>query len=223
MKLLFLIVIALVISGCVYFFTSQRFSKSKKDKKFNWRSGSIASAVFVCLLVIIVYGAYSSEHQPDMQCRSIHTSTSQPPESLITANDYYSQGNYDYDIGNCTKAVNDYTKALLINPNFSQAYNNRAYTNMRLGNYQAALPDLDKAIALNPKYFQALMNRGDIHNFYYQIDRKSAIADYERVAAIAGPSRSKTSVCGHLLLAKDNGWTLRAYLDFFTGAFARCG
>ena len=70
---------------------------------------------------------------------------------------------------------------------------------MRLRNYSAALPDLNKALVLNPNYIQALMNRGDIHNYYYAIDRRSAIADYEKVIALGGTRG--TSVCGHLFMA----------------------
>jgi hypothetical protein len=42
------------------------------------------------------------------------------------------------------------------------------------GKYADALPALDRAIALRPTYVNALMNRGDIYNFYYQIDRARA-------------------------------------------------
>jgi tetratricopeptide (TPR) repeat protein len=56
----------------------------------------------------------------------------------------------------------------------AEAYNNRAYTYMTIRDYADALPDLDQATALRPTYVNALMNRGDIYNFYYQIDRARA-------------------------------------------------
>lgn len=224
MKLLFLIVVASLISGVAYVATAiSTKSKGKKRKKSNWIPLTIASSVFVVLLGLIGYGVYSAAQQPDMQCASSHTTTTQPPSNLQTATDYFQQGNYDYDTGNCQKAVSDYTKAIQLNPNFAQAYNNRAYTNMRLQNYKDALPDLDKAIALNPNYIQALMNRGDIHNYYYQIDRLAAIADYKKVISLTDAStRRQTSVCGHLFLAKHNGWTLGAFIGYFTGEWASC-
>jgi tetratricopeptide (TPR) repeat protein len=156
-----------------------------------------------------------------MQCISTHTTTTNPPTNQTTATDYFAQGDYDYDSGNCQQAVVDYTKAIMLNPNYPQAYNNRAYTNMRMRNYSAALSDLDKALELKPDYIQALMNRGDIHNYYYHIDRQSAIADYKKVIALGG-NQNETSVCGHLFLAKHNGWTLGAYLGYFTGEWAAC-
>lgn len=132
--------------------------------------------------------------------------------------DYFLQGDYDYDTGNCTKAITDYTTSIKLNPNYPQAYNNRAYTYMRLRNYKNALPDLDKAISLNPNYIQSLMNRGDIHN-YYLVDRKSAIADYEKVIALGGTNG--TSVCGHLFLAQHNGWNLGTLIGLPL-AYFRC-
>jgi len=66
------------------------------------------------------------------------------------------------------------------------------------------------------------MNRGDIHNYYYQIDRQAAIADYKRVIALMGPSGGNTSVCGHLLLAKHNGWNVSTFLDILQGNQYSC-
>ncbi len=181
-------------------------------------SGFVLSALFL----VIGLGVYSSMSQPDIQCSSFHIASSQPPVQLTTFEDYFAQGNYDYDRGDCQQAVKDYTKAIMLNPSFPQAYNNRAYTYMRLRNFQSALTDLNKALTLNPNYVQALMNRGDIHNYYYQIDRPAAIMDYEKVIAITGPDNKETNACGHLFLARHNGWTLSAFLDFFTGGFRSC-
>lgn len=75
---------------------------------------------------------------------------------------------------------------------------------MRIRTYANALPDLDRAIQIRPNYVNALMNRGDIYNFYYNIDKEKAIEDYNRAIAI-GATQSGTSVCGHRLLAKQ-GW-----------------
>ena len=125
--------------------------------------------------------------------------------------DYFLQGNYDYDTGNCVKAIADYTTSISLNPRDAEVYNNRAYTYMRMRDFKDALPDLEKALAINPNYIQALMNRGDIHNYYYEINRSSAIADYEKVISLGGTRG--TSVCGHLLLARTNGWTLSTIFE----------
>jgi len=222
MKLFFLLVLVAIIAIVVYVSSSQLTGDKKKRKQFSLKPLGITAGVVIVLLVLIVLGVYKSAMQSDIQCSTTHNTTMKPPANLQTAADYFTQGDYEYEIGDCQQAIADYTKAIILNPNYPQAYNNRAYTNMRMRNYKDALPDLDRAIQLNPHYIQALMNRGDIHNYYYEIDRQAAIADYERVIALTGPNGSNTSVCGHLFLAKHNGWTLGAYIDFFRGTFRTC-
>jgi len=213
--------IAIGIIGVIAYFISSKLTHGKKSKKYNWKPLSISAAVVVVLLALYAFVLYKAATQPDIQCGTMHTATSTPPSALQTATDYFSQGDYDYDSGNCQQALLDYTKAITLNPNYPQAYNNRAYTNMRMRNYSAALPDLNKALELKPDYIQALMNRGDIHNYYYQIDRQSAITDYKKAISL-GANQEQTSVCGHLFLAKHNGWTLGAYIGYFTGEWASC-
>ncbi len=209
MKFFVSIAVIAFISTVVYYL-------SKKNKR---RAIILTATVAVLLLGFLAFTMYRDTTLKDIQCSTPHTTTNTPPASLKTAMDFFLQGDYDYDIGNCTKAIADYTTSIKLNPNYPQTYNNRAYTFMRLRDYKSALPDLDKAISLNPNYIQALMNRGDIHNYYYAIDRKSAIADYEKVIAL-GATRG-TSVCGHLFLAEHDGWNLGTFFGLPL-AYFRC-
>lgn len=214
MKLVVSLFFIALVTGCVYLFSSKIFSKDKKSKKkFNRKSLLITAVIMVALLGLLASALYKSATAPDMWCSKTNEVTSNPSATLTSAMDYFQQGNYDYDTGNCPKAITDYTASIKYDPAYPQAYNNRAYTYMRMRDYSSALPDLDKALSLKPDYIQALMNRGDIHNYYYAIDRESAIKDYKKAKAL-GAIQTETSVCGHLFLAKHNGWTLGAFLDF---------
>jgi hypothetical protein len=51
-------------------------------------------------------------------------------------------------------------KALALNPQFADAYNNRGITLYRLQRFSEALADFEKAIALKPAYAEALYNKG---------------------------------------------------------------
>ena len=95
---------------------------------------------------------------------------------------------------------------------------------MRMKNYQAALLDLNHAIELRPDYAHALMNRGDIYNYYYSIDRKKAMEDYDEVLKLVPPEEyNELSLCGHRLLAKNNGWNLNVFLTVIkNGVNAEC-
>ncbi|HSX39930.1 MAG TPA: tetratricopeptide repeat protein [Candidatus Saccharimonadales bacterium] len=171
---------------------------------------------FVALALFVGHGVLSTLQQ-DKQCTTTHQASTTPPAALVTAVDYFDQGNYDYDVGDCKKAVLDYTQAIKLKFNYPEAFNNRAYTYMRMQDYAKALPDLDQAIKLRPNYVTALMNRGDIYNFYYNVDRQKALADYNTVLGLGEASYHGTSLCGHRLLAINNGWNVNTFSKLFSG------
>lgn len=212
MKFFVTMVFILFVGLLIYRFSSKKSGKRKDNTEIKRKAIRLTIGVVIVLLSTLAYVMYRSATAPDTQCTVTHVTTSSPPARLETAIDYFNQGNFDYDTGNCVKAISDYSISIMLNPVFPQVYNNRAYTFMRLRDYKDALPDLNIALALNPNYVQALMNRGDIHNYYFEIDRKSAIEDYKRVISRGGIQT--TSVCSHLFLAEHNGWNLMAVLDF---------
>ena len=172
--------------------------------------------VFIVIAGIVIgTGLYVESKQPNTACTS-HAPSSQPPLLLLTPDDYFAQGNYEYDRGSCGQAIANYSQAILLRPGFAEAYNNRAYTYMMQNDYADALPDLDHAIALRPDYVHALMNRGDIYNYDYQINRAKALADYDRVIALGPAAINSTSVCGHRILAVSNGWNFGTVFRILT-------
>lgn len=192
---------------------TNRNTKKKHKKEYK---KAIGAAVIVSILLLIILGflMYRDAIAPDRQCLFRHAATSLPPTKLGTAMDYFIQGNYDYDVGNCKKAVKDYTNAIELNPKIAEFYNNRAYTFMRMRDYKNALTDLDKAIELRPDYVSALMNRGDIYNFYYQINHAKALVDYNKVISLGATSGN--SVCGHKAMAMSNNFIPLVFLRIFS-------
>jgi tetratricopeptide (TPR) repeat protein len=179
--------------------------------------GLAAVAALLALVVALGLRGVQQVTPADTQCTTAHATSMRPPASLVTAADYLAQGDYDYERGDCAQAIAAYTRAIALDPDFAEAYNNRAYTYMRQKNYAAALPDLDRAVELRPTYVNALMNRGDIYNYYYRIDRQRAIADYDRVIELGGAeAMRRTSVCGHRMLAAHDGWGPGVFLQVVT-------
>ncbi len=71
---------------------------------------------------------------------------------------YTHKGEYD-------RAIDDYNKAIEINPKNSMAYNNRGFVyDIHKGEYDKAINDYNKAIEINPKDDMAYTDRG---NAYY--------------------------------------------------------
>ena len=57
-------------------------------------------------------------------------------------------------------ALSDYSKAIEINPNYAEAYNNRGFLYSYQQKYELALADVNKAIDINPNHAEAYANRG---------------------------------------------------------------
>jgi tetratricopeptide (TPR) repeat protein len=87
----------------------------------------------------------------------------------------------DYD-----RAIADFNAALGINPDFPQAYANRALIHVRLKQLPQATADYDRAISIDPNYAPAYVGRGNIYKL--QKSYPQAIADFTRAIEIeAGP------------------------------------
>ena len=71
-------------------------------------------------------------------------------EQFENDSSYYHRGNAKIKLKDFQGAIDDYTKAIGINPNNASFYKNRASAKNELGDYQGAIPDFDKAITINP-------------------------------------------------------------------------
>jgi tetratricopeptide (TPR) repeat protein len=60
------------------------------------------------------------------------------------------------------EALEAYDKAIELDPNYVQAYNNKGAALVGLGRYREALEAYDKAIELDPNNVQAYVNKGKV-------------------------------------------------------------
>ena len=63
-----------------------------------------------------------------------------------TAEDNYNSAVAKFKSGDAQGAIADYSAALLINPNYTAAYNDRGLVKLGLNDNQGALADFDKAV-----------------------------------------------------------------------------
>ena len=61
------------------------------------------------------------------------------------------------------KAIEDFSKAIQLNPGTFDAYLSRGASYSNLGLYESAIPDLNEAIGRNPDSFKGYYNRGLAH------------------------------------------------------------
>ncbi|MDJ0672705.1 MAG: tetratricopeptide repeat-containing serine protease family protein, partial [Microcystis sp. M53598_WE2] len=79
-------------------------------------------------------------------------------------------------------ALDDYNKAIELNPNHANAYNNRGNLYYDLQKYDLALADYDKAIEINPNFAILYSNRGGV--YYNQQKYELALSDYNQAIDI---------------------------------------
>ncbi|MCU0430214.1 MAG: tetratricopeptide repeat protein [Cytophagaceae bacterium] len=95
------------------------------------------------------------------------------------AKEYYNKGILHFKQGNYAEAVNDFTSAIAIYPQYEQAFHQRALSHEKLGNTNQAISDYDQVVRLNPKNSQAFMLRGHLNSKVGMDDE--AIKDYTKV------------------------------------------
>ena len=92
-----------------------------------------------------------------------------------------------------------YLKAIAINPQFADAYNNRGNAKDDLGDYQGAIADYSKAIQIDPQDASAYNNRGVTKGIGFN-DEKGACSDFKKAASLGYEYRIKW------LKSEDGAW-----------------
>jgi tetratricopeptide (TPR) repeat protein len=84
-----------------------------------------------------------------------------------------------HEFGDYKGAIEAYTMAIEINPEFSLAYNNRGISKSALGDDRGAIEDFTRSLEIDAKYPPALLNRAASR--YNLQDYYGAIEDYGQV------------------------------------------
>ena len=84
-------------------------------------------------------------------------------DAMVYCNPYYSRGISYAELGDHQKAIDDYSKAIEVDPQYAIAYCNRALSHAKLNNHQQAIDNLTEAIKIDPEYAVAYNDRGINH------------------------------------------------------------
>lgn len=74
---------------------------------------------------------------------------------------FYRRGNAYYYLGVLGKAIDDYSRALVLSPDHAETYYNRANSYADLGDHARAIEDYTRAIELKPDFDAAYYNRAN--------------------------------------------------------------
>lgn len=128
------------------------------------------SVALVFLLALGMTAAWSQSHRTCHEadgetairaCTRVIKSGTKRKDRLKTA---YNNRGFSYEeLGRYAEAIDDYGKAIAIDPDFALAFANRGGTYRHIGNLEAALADFSEVIRLKPENDQILRYRG--HTF----------------------------------------------------------
>jgi tetratricopeptide (TPR) repeat protein len=94
----------------------------------------------------------------------------------LNADEYFNSGLAKFKVSHYDVTIlEDFNKAIKIDPKNAQAYFYRGLYKRYNRDYDGGLADIDRAISLNPLYTEAYLERGMIK--YYSYDNAGAIAD----------------------------------------------
>ena len=97
-------------------------------------------------------------------------------KGLATA--YFNRGNGYLNLGLNRRAIQDYDKAIRLDPGDVEAYNSRGIAHASLGQYQRTIQDFDQALRMDPGQLSAYNNRGRAYHLLGQYQR--AIQDFDQ-------------------------------------------
>ena len=99
-----------------------------------------------------------------------------------SALEYFVQGNAKIEQQDYKGAFADYTKAIIIDPNYANAYCQRGKSKIDLMDYHGAIADFTKAIEFEPKFIMAYYFRGNMKILLR--DSNGAIDDFTKAVEI---------------------------------------
>ncbi|MDR2592497.1 MAG: tetratricopeptide repeat protein [Chitinispirillales bacterium] len=104
---------------------------------------------------------------------------------------YFTSGNAKFTLSDYQGAIDDYSKAIEIDPQDAGVYFNRGIAKSELSDYKGAIEDYSKAIEIDPQDAEAYVNRGAAKSDLS--DYKGAIEDYSKAIEI-NPQYAKAYV-----------------------------
>jgi protein O-mannosyl-transferase len=95
---------------------------------------------------------------------------------------YYNLGDAYDNLGKYQTAIENYNKAIALNPLYAMAYNNRGVAQIGFKKYDASMLDFSKAISIDPNCAGAYYNRGNLWSNFNKMEK--AIADFTKALTI---------------------------------------
>lgn len=142
-------------------------------------------------------------------------STDKPKERLSnpkSATDFVAKGAVQREQGDKSQAIDAYSKAISLDPNYADAYYQRGNARYDQGDKQGAFADYDQAIKANPELANAYYQRGVVrHNLG---NKQAALADFDKYLSLLPEDAQAYNTRGRI--RRELGNAQGAFEDFDT-------
>jgi len=173
-----------IILGIVARRKIRNSANTKGQKKAAWGIGlGIASIAILALLVLLEINTRSAIYELLQTKPELLRKNPSPTATIELAESHNAQGLLHYEEGQLDTAIEEYTRAIELNPKFAKAYSNRGLAFCDRGNYDAAIEDCTIAIELDPTAALAFNNRGLAYADKGKLDE--AIGDFTQAIQLA--------------------------------------
>ena len=142
-----------------------------KEKKFGKTTLNVLMVMLVCILSIITFLRNLDWRNEDNLWVATGKTSPSSSQNHNNLGDVYSRN------GDLNKAVEEFSKATQLKPNYADAYHNLANTYQQLGQVEKAIENYNLAIKYNPNLWQSYQNLAQI--YFEQKDYDSAIKNLE--------------------------------------------
>lgn len=117
---------------------------------------------------------------------------------------YYTCGFIHHILEQYMKAIEDFSRAIELDPNDYIAYHDRGIAYSKLNQHERAIADLSRTIELNPNNYRGYFNRGSIYYFLNQYER--AMDDFNKAIELnpyLADAYSNRGIIYHILKQDD--------------------
>ena len=118
----------------------------------------------------------------DVDFVSPETSSTNKHSTKSKADDFYIKASSEVKSGNFQEAIAAYNQAISINPQYTDAYNDRGVVRSALGSLSEGIKDFEQAVQINPQYSTAYVNLGIAR--LKSKDYEQAIINFDRALQI---------------------------------------
>src|SRR5437867_5512259 len=114
--LVWLAMVVLSLTALIVGVVTLRTHRENRLKEFftllleKWRI--VLGVLGTVMGLFVIYIVIGIRNQPPAPCAAGLVPVSQKPSALVSAQDYFAQGDYDYERGACDAAIADYTRAI---------------------------------------------------------------------------------------------------------------